>query len=268
MSLGQYSGGDGSPGSPYRISSAEDLNSIGEDPNDWDKHFLLVSDIDMSDFAGAAFNIIGNDVNHFKGVFDGENHTIENFTYEANDVLDVGIFGHVGDVNAVIKNVTLFAPDVNAGGVSRFVGSLVGYLERGTVECCGVDGGSIKGFDSVGGLVGENLDGVISNCYASASVTGLRFYTGGLAGYNLGTISNCWARAFVSGHQDTGGLVGFNRAGDIIRCFAAGLVTADDYFTGGLAGTNQLGTISACYTIGDVLGVDITSLAQSRRAIR
>lgn len=65
---GGYSGGTGEPRSPFRIATAVDLNSIGEDINDWDKHFVLVEDINLLGYEGEKFNIIGTSVDRFKGV--------------------------------------------------------------------------------------------------------------------------------------------------------------------------------------------------------
>jgi hypothetical protein len=58
------------------------MNAIGAIPNDWDRHFRLMADIDLSAYTGTRFNIIGLDIDHcFTGVFDGNGHTISNFTY-------------------------------------------------------------------------------------------------------------------------------------------------------------------------------------------
>jgi len=80
---GTYSGGDGSPENPYLIATAEDMNDIGANPDDWDAHFLLVADINLADYTGTQFNIIGG----FTGVFDGNDHTISNFTYITPTIL-------------------------------------------------------------------------------------------------------------------------------------------------------------------------------------
>jgi hypothetical protein len=37
------------------------MNAIGANSNDWDKHFKLMADIDLSGFTGTDFNIIGID---------------------------------------------------------------------------------------------------------------------------------------------------------------------------------------------------------------
>ena len=42
-----FAGGTGDPNNPYQIATAEQLISIGSDPNLQDRHFVLVADIDM-----------------------------------------------------------------------------------------------------------------------------------------------------------------------------------------------------------------------------
>ena len=54
-----YGGGTGQPDDPYLIYTAEQMNEIGSNPNDWDKHFKLMADIDLGRYQGTDFNIIG-----------------------------------------------------------------------------------------------------------------------------------------------------------------------------------------------------------------
>ncbi|MHC4757405.1 MAG: hypothetical protein ACYTE8_01995 [Planctomycetota bacterium] len=68
-SYGKYSGGDGSVGDPFQIASPNDLNSVGDHSEDWNKHFILTADINVGGFTGAAFNIIGRGVSPFTGSF-------------------------------------------------------------------------------------------------------------------------------------------------------------------------------------------------------
>ncbi|MHC4538118.1 MAG: hypothetical protein ACYS6K_29685, partial [Planctomycetota bacterium] len=44
----KYSGGTGEPNNPYLIYTAEDLNKIGSESDDRDKHFKLMANIDLS----------------------------------------------------------------------------------------------------------------------------------------------------------------------------------------------------------------------------
>ncbi len=284
VSAGTYSDGTGEPNDPHLIATAEDLNDIGNHIEDWDKHFLMVADINLADYTGTQFNIIGNQSNHFTGVFDGNSHTIFNFTYECNDTDYIGIFGYISNQNAAIKDLILINPDINAAGDSDRVGSLVGCLIDGTITNCGLYGGSVSGYWAAGGLVGYNrgtitnccctvsvsgyshtgglvgyntYNGTISNCYAISCASGTNFYTGGLVGTNDGTISNCYATGEVLGKDDTAVLVGHNCHGTISNCYATGEVSGDQY-TGGLAGHNCYGTISNCYTTASVDGNDYT----------
>ncbi len=269
---GKYGGGTGEPNDQYQIRDANHMQAIGADANDWDKHFKLMADINLDAYTGDAFNIIG--VGHFEctldlcwldgtpftGVFDGNGHTISNFTYEYNGEEFVGLFGYVDGESAQIKNLRLIDPNVDAG--KDDVGSLVGYLEDGTITDCYVEGGSISGNHAVGGLIGATgSTPQISNCHATGNILGTGWHVGGLGGANSGTISNCYSKASAMGVNGVGGLAGGNY-GTITDCYSNGNVSGTTN-VGGLVGRNGLcipewrcfpGTISNCYSAGSVSG--------------
>jgi len=228
----------------------------------------------------------------FTGVFDGNNNSIYGFTYSSTEEDGVGLFGLVNDANAEIRNLTLIAPDVNAATKSS-VGSLVGVLHAGHILDCKVEGGSIcgrnsigglagrvtstsgritdcysnsivSGADNIGGLVGYNaqmllpsLGGTITKCFASGTVNG-DDNIGGLVGFNSGPISDCYSTTEVSGSRTTGGLVGSNGSyGTITNCYATGNVEGHEN-TGGMVGRASGGTITNCYAVGDVDGITDT----------
>ncbi len=91
----KYGGGSGTAEAPYLICDANHMNTIGTDTNDWDAYFILVNDINLVDYTGTQFNIIGNESIPFAGVFDGNDHTISNFTYSGNPLDNIGLFGGV-----------------------------------------------------------------------------------------------------------------------------------------------------------------------------
>ena len=72
VSAGTYNGGgNGTAEQPYRIATAADMNEIGANPDDWGSHFVMVNDINLADYTGTEFNIIGpNSATPFTGVFD------------------------------------------------------------------------------------------------------------------------------------------------------------------------------------------------------
>jgi hypothetical protein len=254
---GQYGGGSGTSKDPYLICDANDMQAIGAEPNDWDKHFLLMADIDLSAYTGTSFNVIGiflngNPANDkpFTGVFDGNGHTISNFTYTSAGTDWIGLFGYVDGPGAEIKDLGLINPNVDAG--SR-LGSLVGY-NHGTITGCYVEGGSVTGGGYVGGLVGWNL-GTITNCHSTATVTGTgSSCIGGLVGENAsGTITDCYSTGSVSGGGTVGGLVGRNYEGTMTDCYSTGSVSGGSR-VGGLVGTNYEGGMTDCYSTGSVTG--------------
>jgi len=160
ISLARYSGGSGEPNTPYRIADANDMNEIGLHSEDWDSHFVLVNDINLAEFTGTQFNIIGNVSTYFTGVFDGNGHEISNFNYHISGVASVNNFGLFGVLygNAEIRNLGLRNVDVRvSGGNISHVGALAGYIGNSKIFNCYVEQGSVigqLGVERVGGLVG------------------------------------------------------------------------------------------------------------------
>jgi hypothetical protein len=225
-----YGGGRGTETDPYLIYTAEELNMIGASPWDWGKHFRLMACIDLAAYAGTDYNIIGyyvsdDDRKAFTGVFDGNGKTISNFSYSATDVNNIGIFGYLGASRAKVRNLGLIKPEVTTTG--RHVGSLVGLLGDGTVSGCYAEGGSVSGSQSVGGLVGWNWGGKMTDCYAGVSVSGYE-EVGGLVGRRgylhwpgvyCGEISRYYSTGSVSADRHVGGLVGYSYIGVVGSCF-------------------------------------------------
>jgi hypothetical protein len=253
----KYGGGSGTAEDPYLIKTAEQMNAIGVNPVDWDKYFKLVEDIDLSDFTGATFNIIGRWVEWgslnnqpFAGVFDGNGKAISNFSYNSTNEDGIGIFAYV---KGRIQNLQLVNPKIVTNGSN--VGSLAGCLEEGRIVNCYARDVDISGGNYVGGLVGTS-DGLISCCSTSGRVFGDTFVGGltGLLGDNL--VTNCYSTAVVAGNQNVGGLVGItdNEYSTIDDSYATGAVSGNVY-VGGLTGLLSRGAAAKCYSTGKVSGV-------------
>ena len=110
----EYGGGEGTQENPYLIYTPEQLNLIGASYCDWDKYFVLCTDINLSEYTNASFNRIGV-YYPFTGQFDGQSHRIFNFKKHLSNGINVGLFGFVTNKNepAVIKNLTLVNPDID-----------------------------------------------------------------------------------------------------------------------------------------------------------
>jgi hypothetical protein len=212
----KYGGGSGTAEDPYLIYDANHMNAIGADPNDWDKCFKLMEDIDLSGYEVEEFNIIGTEEYYpFAGVFDGNNHTVSNFTYDTNSIKHIGLFRYVD--GGEIKNLGLIDSEVHAGA-GDYVGLLVGRAPSATITNCYAEDANVIGDFMVGGLVGNHYRGTITNCYLTGSVTG-NYHVGGMVGENYsGTISNCYSTSSVTGAENTGGLVGSN-SGHVINSY-------------------------------------------------
>ena len=298
----KYGGGTGEPNDPYLIYTAEQLNAIGLNQDDADKHFKLMADIDLSAYQGDSFNRIGfydppefapDRHPPFEGVFDGNNHTISNFTcvIDVNKPLKenglwgdecVGLFGIVSGEQAKIENLSLIDPNIYPAITCTervsVVGAIAGRLSNGSITNCYVEGGRISGDITVGGLVGSNSGGTISNCYTTCHVTWAKGrwlrpldlpyeikagHFGGLVGFNSGQIYDCYTTGSIQGYNSSGGLIGHNYrdmfdpdldCGVISNCYATGDVSGNEY-VGGLAGENN-GEISQCLAVGNVSGLD------------
>jgi len=73
-----YSGGAGTSTNPYRIATATDLLLLGLDNTNFDKHFIMVADVNLAgrQFTRAVIPI--NPGSTFVGVFNGGGHSVMN----------------------------------------------------------------------------------------------------------------------------------------------------------------------------------------------
>ncbi len=251
LTQAQYGGGSGTENDPYLIRTAEQMNAIGVSQSDWDKHFQLRADIDLIEYPGTSYNIIGTGtVNEaFTGVFDGNDHTISNLSLDSTRQNYTGLFGYV---TGEVMNLGLINPEVFSQGSN--VGALAGYLFAGTISNCYVEGANVFGDNYVGGLVGF-CSGRLNRSYSTGSVMGNR-YVGGLIG-SVGdsTVNMCYSRADVSGQMEVGGLAGTTTHEQAVvnNCYATGNVQGGTY-AGGLVGQVQSGRAYNCYSAGRVSG--------------
>ncbi len=236
---GTYSGGSGTAEDPYRISTAADWTELTTASGDWEKHFILTADIDLE---GIDLVPVGNDDTEFSGVFDGFGHTIRNVSIVMPSSNYVGLFG---EVYGRIKNLNVIDADIQG---RNSVGGLVGFLLPGIISSCRVTG-SITGGTAVGGLVGGNWGGTVRSSYSSCSVNG-NIFVGGLIGhstsfdYSFRKIQECYATGSVDGNECVGGLIGANQL-PVTECYAVGKVSGN-IEVGGLIGSNS-GSVTASF---------------------
>ncbi len=235
--------GDGSADNPYQISTAEQLTSIGSDPNLVDKHYVLIANIDMDPAITGLPVFTASLIGIFTGVFDGADHEISNLTFAGSGSL----FSKINPQGQVI-HLGLLNIDSERSGLSR--------ENLGLIADCYVTGEVNGSTSRTGGLCGINdYGGVISNCHAEVNITikNSSGTIGGLCGSNSSLIVNCYATGNISGNTIgvIGGLCGSNRS-SVINCYATGNVhCGPSQFLGGLSGENA-GVIFNCYATGNV----------------
>lgn len=254
-----YSGGTGEPDDPYLIASAQDLTDLGQSPDDYDKHFRLTADIDLS---AHTFDraVIAPDAEisgwihpqgpSFAGVFDGNDHAVRHLHIEGRDYL--GLFGSLTS-RAMVRNLRI--EDCSIQG-NDCLGSLVAW-SAGTLSNC-YGHAVMEGNYTVGGLVGHNdYEGRMLNCHSVGEIRAKWDYIGGLVAVNSGTLLDCHSEATVASPDGfcLGGLVG-SSLGVVSNCYATGAVTAGALRLGGLIGISQGGHVLNSYSTGPVTGYD------------
>jgi len=233
-------------GGYYVVNNVSDFKELLAFGQNTTLKFRLKKDLDL-----------GGDPNFYipylAGEFDGNGHKISNLSFNFDFVSHVGLFGYLASGGKVTQ---VAAENVNIAG-ARFVGGLVGYNHGGTVSDSYSTGhvtGNVSGTGNercFGGLVGCNSEGTVSNCYATGSVTGYE-EVGGLVGVNLiGTVSNSYSTGRVTGYAWVGGLAGQNY-GTVRNSYSIADVTGE-YSVGGLVGTNEE-SVSNSYSTGNVTG--------------
>lgn len=237
----QPSEGNGSEGSPYIITKAEELAWFRDAVNDGNYEICAkiadnVEVIDLKDFCHAAdasqnlkelsWEPIGNSDWSYVGTFDGNGKTITNLYINATQAY-MGLFGRI--YKSTIKNLTF--ENANVTNTDNNIGILAGYAGNGNTL--------------------QNIK--ISN---TCQIKGGNDFTGGIAGYLDGNAYNCVNYATVQGTEDVGGLFGFySRDGNsMTACANYGNVTASSYTAGGLVGYFESGAIKDCANYGDITG--------------
>jgi hypothetical protein len=267
--LAQFAGGTGEADDPFQITTAEQLASIGQDPDLLDKCFALVNDIDLDPNlpGGRIFtqSVIAPDVDpapHFQGAvftgsFDGNGYTIRHLTIHGGGAYYIGLFGKIGSAGKVHD---LRLQDIRVSSSGSSIAGLAGY-SRGSITNCylsgSVSGGTGEWCSYLGLVTGYN-SGTIRHCSAEGSVssgsTKRGTHLGLLTAMNRGTISYCDTKGTVTTGDrswgEIGGLVGENLR-SISDCYSAASISVVGDDAGGLVGSNR-GAVNRCYATGDV----------------
>ena len=250
--------GSGTQTSPYLITTAQELAGLSAAVNDGThykgKYFKLTADIRLNKDTLREWTPIGGKNCPFRGIFDGNGHTVFGLFIDAPSDGYLGLFGALG-AGGTVMNLGLAGGLIHGGGrVALLVGS-----NGGLIQNCYTGGEVYAKGDYVGGIAGYS-QGAIVDCYNTAVITGIGSsdnFIGGITGYNeSGVITYCYNVGVVTGRFRLGGIAGRNGgSGIIINCWNTGDITSTMHETGGIAGHNGPQCIVAnCYNSGDIKG--------------
>ena len=249
---------------------------------------VLTADIELENRPWTPIGATGEDSNNFRGVFDGQNHTIKGLYVEGGRA-GLGFFGEVR--TGTVKNFTIYG-EVVVNTEVDYVGGVIGSI-------CGVNGetdlerngaiiqnitsyvnltAKVHGVGKIGGFVGyANHESLIENCswYGTfdAGIYRVDDGAGGFIGHiytnSSVTIRNCAAYGtiktnYAGDYNNTatiymGGFLSFSNTGaktTLENClfvgkFERGENLTDQAFLGAFGTLRSVKAIKNCYYLGD-----------------
>lgn len=274
------------------IKLANDLDFLDDacykNPNDTEKFGDYNNDgkiegIKKEVTTGTGFKPIGSkyisgiDLRYdFKGIFDGNNHEIKNLYINNPGTINIGLFGiNYGEIRNMVISGKIEAKFNDTDYTYKQIGGMTGY-NYGTIKNVknqvefAIE--NLNGY--IGGIAGQNSDGIIENCgnikdMNSVSVKQYGGVLGGICGYHNGKaeIKDCYNTGNINivtcGH--IGGIVGLSNTINAIinRCYNTGDINTTEYvgYLGGIRGNApSSGIIVNSYNLGNITAAQVVGV--------
>ena len=251
------------------ISNAAELRAFAAEVNCGNtcegKTVKLLADIDLENEDWTPIGTNADSGNKFKGVFDGQRHTISNLkiTQTENLYRASGLFGAL---NGTVKDLVVDGAKIDArsgpaegrdstdNGIAVVAGSVYNY---GTIENVTVLNADVTGNRYTGGIAGYVYGNIVGCTVKNSSISAVPdnftgVYdngdkVGGIAGYvgeGSNSVRDCSAVGVtVKAYRDVGGIVGATY-GDVTGCTAKNVKVI----------ANQLGYANKNVNSGSVVG--------------
>ncbi len=230
---------DATPSQVMEISTFGELETFRanvSDGNDYGDYIVrLTADLikDGGDDIGQwrTWEPIGTVDCPFRGIFDGQGHTIKNVRSYRGNGTNVGLFGYVN--NAIVKNLVL--QNFSLEGQTN-VGVVAGMADNSLISDILVynatENSCAKAATTVGGIVGQAANTTVSSCYVCGKVTGQE--AGGIVGRTIDrvNVSDCAAACDIAGTPgadplSVGGIVADAGTSTIVeRCYSRSTLSA------------------------------------------
>lgn len=250
--------GMGTDSEPFLIQNTDDMDRLTALVNGGRDYagvyFEQTADLDYS---GKSYTPVGNYNYGFKGTFNGNGHTISHVIIQST-LNFIGLFGWL-ESGGSINGLTL-GEGSSIKGFNR-VGGIVGQCGGAINGCNIVEGVTISANKAfVGGIVGDCVGGNVSNCQNRADVSSNTIACGGIVGIvsSGGEVLQCSNYGSVQASENCGGIVG--RLVDcsmVTECINEGSISGNEK-VGGIVGfiNNQDGncfcSVSNCLNLGGV----------------
>lgn len=243
--------GKGTESDPYQVYTASDLTGVYRKG-----YFKLMNDIDLTSYINQfsptegwqSIGREGSETIHF----DGNGHKITGLW--CNSTRDnTGLFSCFA--NGSIKNLTVVTANGKQVKGGANTGILIGKLINGTITNCNVTGTVTDG-TPVGGMIGKLDGGKLIGCQADVTinVTGENSYVGGLAGEVTGDVEQCLSYGTLTAigkDSYVGGLVGLSKSGSSISNSYSNAVVNSSLSAAGIVAYNY-GVVDKCYAVGNL----------------
>ncbi len=184
-----FQDGNGTAESPFLIFTTDDMSALADRVNAGDEvtglHFRLEVDLDYTGKEYKPIGFLGVSIfmsqRQFRGIFDGNGHTISHVNIYENKIYDgewhtstngLGLFPYL---TGTVKNLRLADSQIISSGTSQWngsnIGGIAGYVGEGTIDNCEVAGNvTIQGYTLVGGIAGSISYGTINKCVVGGDV--------------------------------------------------------------------------------------------------
>lgn len=217
--------------------------SIADGTTYTNEKIVLNVDLDLSKYDYESVWQDSNYKKEFCGIFEGNNHTIKNFSFTNSLEHRVALFRTTGE-GAVIRNLNFENINISGAANKNGYAAVIGYANGNTtIDNVTIKSGKITGYKYVAGMIGESNRGkkmTITNCTNNATITSTDTDAAGMIA-NSGEIyiSNCINNGAVTANKGAaGGISGYlgNRDKDpyfcVENCKNTASITGDDCTAG------------------------------------
>ncbi|MDR1976913.1 MAG: InlB B-repeat-containing protein [Campylobacteraceae bacterium] len=198
---------------------------------------------------------VGSSPDPFKGILNGDGHTISNFWINRVSSYPVGLFGYVS--GGTIKNVGILIDENRSVRGGNYVGGIAGELMGNSTITNSYVKGNVTGGAEVGGIVGYIGNSTINNSYFIGNVRGST-NVGAIAGHvrNNSTIEGSYSAGKVGTSSYIGAIAGIVDGGSTITNNAAinQELNATSHFN------RIVGYVSGTYTVSNNFALETMSV--------